>query len=449
MAEGKNSDAKSGPVKPPVLEGKARDATRAQSAKVDPTKASPAGAESPKPEIGPGMNKPEEPKGDKGREAAQVPPKTGAAETAKPASLPPPPPIAPASQRQPKPNPLWPALGGGLIGLAAAYGLAWAGFWPAQPVPPPAEDPRIAAIAAEIPELRTVGETTQSELAALNQRIGSLEAAVSEQPEPGEAPAAAAAPVDLSAIETDIAALSARIDAIPEPAPADPGQAEAIAQVQAELRAFNSRIDELAARLGTAEASVTALNSSVAANAAALDAQPSDIGAVLQLPLILSGFEAAFMSGRPFEAELAALRSALPDAIIPTGIANAATSGLARADAIAGRFTQLLPAILAGRPADPQASWQDGTLDWFRSMIALRPTEEVEGNEPEAIISRLEAAIGRRDFAAAQALFADLPAPMRAAAEEVPANVALQAEAARFLQELRQRALSDVGEASP
>jgi len=58
------------------------------------------------------------------------------------------------------------------------------------------------------------------------------------------------------------------------------------------------------------------------------------------------------------------------------------------------------------------------------------------------VMSRLEGAIARRDFVAAETLLGALPAPMLAAGEDVPALVAGQAEAARFLETLRIGALS-------
>ena len=319
------------------------------------------------------------------------------------------------------------AIAGGLLGLAAAYGLAWFGLWPAPPAP--AADPRLARFAPAIPELETVTQTTQSELAALNQRIAAVEAA-----EPAVTPVE---PADLGAIEGDIAALAARIDTLaraPGPAADD--------ALRGDLAALDTRLEEVAARLGTAEAGLRTLGTAVNQTTATLAEQPGDIGAILQLPLILSGLETAFDSGRPYAAELGALRAALPDAAVPTAIANHAETGLVRPDVIASRFATVLPAMLAGRPADPNAQWQDGAMDWFRSAIALRPTGEIEGDTPEAVMSRLEGAIARRDFVAAETLLAALPAPMLAAGEDVPALVAGQAEAARFLDTLRIGALS-------
>jgi hypothetical protein len=329
------------------------------------------------------------------------------------------------------------AIAGGLLGLAAAYGMAFFGLWPSAPVVPVAVDPRLAQFAAAIPELETVTQTTQSELATLNQRIGTLEAA------PASAPSTAPAAVDLGPVQADIAAIDARLDELAAGGTTPSGELDTL---RGDLAALGSRLDELAARVGTAEAGLRTLDTTVTETSATLADQPTDIGAVLQLPLILSGFETAFATGRPYETELAALRAAAPTADIPTGVANAAATGLTRPDLIARRFDEVLPAMLAGRPADPDAQWQDGALDWFAGAIALRPTGEIEGDTPEAIMSRLVGAVERRDFASAEILLASLPASMQAAAEEVPGLIAGQAEAARFLDTLRIEALS--GEAA-
>lgn len=411
---GKPDDTKSGPIKPPVLDLTARES--ASGAKPDPkAEAKPASA------IPPG---------------------------AKPADKP----VRAAAPAEPS-FPLGATIAGGVLGLAAAYGLALGGLWPAPPppaAPAAVADPRLAQFAAAIPELETVTRTTQSELAAVNQRIAALETAEpAAVPPPQEAPRAAAptqptpAPaVDLRAIEAELAALQSRVEALPTDAP-PPVDVEAL---NGDIAGLGSRLDELAARLGTAEAGLRTLDTTVSQTTAALAEQPDDIGAVLQLPLILSGLETAFANGRPYETELASLRAASPSTQPPTSVANAAPTGLPRPDLIQQRFGEVLPTILAGRPADPDAQWTNGALDWFASAIALRPTGELPGDAPQAIASRLEGAIARRDFAAAKTLFDALPEPMRSAADDVPAMVAAQADAAQFLQTVRTEALA--GEAA-
>lgn len=425
-APGTGGDNKTGAVKPPVLDLTARDAT--PTAKGDALKPDASTSE-------PDASKPDSAAGAKAgsKSTGAVPPIAGAAPK-------------PASVRR-SGFPVIAAIAGGVLGVGTAYGLALAGLWPAPPAPAQVDDPRLQQFATAIPELETVTQTAQSELAALNQRIATLEQAEPVQAQPVEVAATPAPPepapvVDLSGIEAEIAALQSRVDSLPT----EPAQPVDVAGINGDIAALGGRLDELAARLGTAEANLRTIDTTVSQTSAAIAAQPADIGAVLQLPLILSGLETAFATGRPYETELASLRAASPQTQPPTVIANQATTGLPRPDLIAQRFGELLPAIIAGRPADPDAQWQDGALNWFASAIALRPTGEMEGNTPEAITSRLESAIARRDFAAAQELFAALPQPMRQAAGDVPNMVAAQAEAAQFLQAVRTQALA--GEAA-
>ncbi|WP_193337798.1 COG4223 family protein [Devosia beringensis] len=429
-SDAKAGDVRSGAVKPPVLDLTARS-VGAESAKPEPAKpaaATPGAA----PSATAGTASAGKPAGTTAPGAAP----SGFAAAAdkakagdKPADKPRPAAAAPVPAAG---FGFGAALVGGLLGLGAAYGLAYAGLWPAAPVETVAADPRLAAYGRAIPELETVTQTTQAELATLKQRVAML-----ERVPDADAPSAPAAGPDLAG---DLAALSARIDSLAQ-AEAPAVDTTALDGLRSDFAALGGRIDELAARLGTAESGLRSLDSSVTETTAALAAQPSDIGAVLALPLILSGFETAFATGRPYETELAALRSAAPDAVIPTRIANQAVQGLIRPDEIARRFDAVLPAILAGRPADPNAPWQTGALDWFAGAIALRPTDEMAGDTPEAIASRLIGAVERREFASALALLESLPAPMQAAAGDVPALLAEQAEAETFLQDLRDAAL--------
>jgi hypothetical protein len=392
----KPTDVKSGPVRPPVLDLTARETGKPESESA----------------------KPETPKPPEFKEAASKP-------------------AAPKSSTAPEPErefAIGAALVGGIIGLAAAYGLAWLGYWPsAAPATMPV-DPRLAQFSTAIPELTTVTQTTQSDLSALNGRVAGLEKA-------GGAPATGAPAVDLSGVQADVAALAARVDQLGA-APANAVAPAAIDALKADLAGFTSRLDELGARVGTTEAGMRTLETSVSQTSAALAEQPADVGAVLQLPLVLSGLESAFATGRPYETELAALRAAVPTASVPTDIANDASKGLTRPDLIASQFAAVLPAMLAGRPANPDAGWQDGALDWLRSAIALRPTGEMTGDDPEAVVSRLEAAIARRDYVTAETLMTSLPQPMQSAAGDVPALIHSQAEAGKFLESIRTQALN-------
>lgn len=317
-------------------------------------------------------------------------------------------------------------LVGGALGLGAAYGLAWFGLWPQPAVAPPPADPRLAQFATTIPELETVTATVQDELSVLTGRVATLETA--------EPPAPAAAPAATDPVVTEqLEALASRLDALASQSPGpDTG---ALAAMETELAALREQVTATETELAQAKQQIAAV-SEMADSSASADAS------ALRLPLIFSGLEDAFASGRPFEAELAALRQALPELLIPEAVAGRAATGLPRPDVVQGTLTSALPDMLAGRPIDSEAGWQGATVDWFRGLVAMRPSGAVEGDSPDAVIARLEAAIAARDFVAAKSELDALPDTMRAGAQQARSDIESLAGAQSFLAQLRQQALS-------
>ncbi len=72
----------------------------------------------------------------------------------------------------------------------------------------------------------------------------------------------------------------------------------------------------------------------------------------------------------------------------------------------------------------------------------MRPAGAVEGDGPDATIARLEAAVARRDFTAAQTELQALPETMRNAAGSVAADIESLAAAETFLGQLRTQLLA-------
>jgi hypothetical protein len=395
---------KSGAVKPPVLEGTARPA---ESAKPSAAK--------PEPEAKP--------------EPAKNP--TPSAAATKPESKPITPPLVTSTDSGA--GTAWLAgLVGGVVGLGAAYGLALMGYWPAVAPAPQPDDPRIATISTAVPELETVTSTLQGELARLTARVAGLET----NPE-------GAAPVGDSTssgqLAGDLAALSARVDeltAAPQATDETGAQnAAAIASLETELAALRQAAAQAQTDIAGVSAKVATLETDFSEGTAIEAGQ-------VRLPLIVSGFETAFSTGAAYDAEVAALRQALPNLAVPDAVLANAMTGLKRPDLIARDFNAVLPDVLAGRPLGADAGWQEATSDWFRGIIALRPTEAVEGDEPEAVVARLEGAIARGDFIAAKTELDALPPPMRTATGAVAGEIGNQAAAQTFLAALRQAALA-------
>jgi hypothetical protein len=167
----------------------------------------------------------------------------------------------------------------------------------------------------------------------------------------------------------------------------------------------------------------------------------------MKLPLILSGLESAFATGRPFQSELGALVTLVPDITVPAALTAAAATGLSRPDTLTQKFEATLPDILAAREHG-NADWTQSAVDWAKSLLALRPAEEQQGDSPDAVISRLEGAVGRHDYLGANTLIAQLPPAMQVAAAPVATDITAHAAADQLLADLRSRALA-VTDAKP
>jgi len=338
-------------------------------------------------------------------------------------------------------------IGGGLLGFIAAYGLASAGYWPTPPA-----DPRLAEIGqlrqalANVPELQARVDEAGSRLDTVGERVAAIETAL-EETRTAATQDTGPAGAENSDLAEQIVALEARVEELAatsqQPAGGD------TSELSGALDALAADVGALQAALSAQEAEIAGLSETVSATRQTIAAQPTDIGAAVQLPLILSGLETAFATGRPYLSELDALRRTAPQIDVPQTLLDAAGTGLPRENTVASTMEAVLPAMLAGGPRDPDAGWQDATLDWFRTTLALRPAGEGAGDSPQALVTRLEAAIARRDFVAADELLSQMPESMRSAAGDLPAMVALHADAARLIEAARRQALTVATEAAP
>lgn len=353
----------------------------------------------------------------------------------------------------------WPLMGGtaiagAILGTILTYILALGLPLPSHPqAVAPDLTPQLSAATARIDALQSAlddlkGSTTKTQVsldATIQQLDSGLSAANKAIADTKAAIPPTAAPVDLGPLQAQVATLKSEIDAIAAGAPGTDAStiAQNLSTLETNVTSLTTRLDGVDTTLGTLRTDLDAARKALSDHISA--ALPNEVGPALKLPLILSGLDSAFAGGRPFDAELKALIAVLPDATVPADLAAAAPSGLTRPDALMQNFEAALPQILAARTST--GDWVANTTDWLKGMLALRPAEEQQGDSPEAVASRLEGAMGRRDYAAASALLAQLPAPMQAAAAPVAKDIALHAEADALVSDLRTRGLSTAGSA--
>lgn len=324
-------------------------------------------------------------------------------------------PVAPeAESKEPTPAPrrrssFLPLLAGGVLAAGLGYGAAQ--VWPLVPGESGALQAEVEALKAELARLSETPEATR----ALADRVASLEATAA----PDLAPLAArmlALEQALSQLKTAptgadpaaLAGLQAEIDLLKQGGV----PAAAIADVQA---AFDAKLTEAEARLAqvTAEAETIADRSAQRA-------------AVLQL-------QAALDSGTPYAGAL----SALSGLTIPPVLAEQADAGLPSLQALRLGFPDAARTALdAALRANMGESWADRVSNFLLNQTGARSLTPREGTDPDAILSRAEAALAQGDLAATLAEIASLPPEAQAAMQAWTEAAQLRQDAIQAVQSL-------------
>ncbi len=346
-----------------------------------------------------------------------------------------------------------------LVLLVAGAGIAlWGG---------PKLAPNLPAWAAPVARILTPGgDQARQEVAALreevSQKLASIPAPVNEE---------ALATAAQSAAETGDAALAERLDVLDEQL-AELSQTEVIGRlstlesrfegVSAEISSLNktlseaittggdmsaetlaqlaakdsvieglrAEMDTMAAQLGVLSQRVEEVNEEaearmdeILAEAKSAELQAEEIARQTAILDAQSTLLAAAQSGRGFEAELAAL-AALNDAAVPEIVNNNAGSGLPSLAVLEEDFTQA--SHLAIR-ASIKSEAGDGTLSkvsaFLQSQVATRSLAPQDGEDTDAVLSRMGAALSAGDMSLvleeANALSENARAPLSAFLEKV------------------------------
>jgi hypothetical protein len=239
-----------------------------------------------------------------------------------------------------------------------------------------------------------LGELAQRQ-AALDQRLGALEQ------RPPDTTAAAAQQEQAAALRQ----LADRITAV-EQRPAASGDAAGLAPIAESLAKLSQNVAELGARLDKLEARGNAAESDRGGEA---------------LLLAVGQLRGALDAGRPFGAELAAVRALAqnrPELREPLdALAPSAASGIPGTAALAQRFTEeVAPALLRVAAPPESDSLRDRILAKLRALVVVHRIGDA-GDAVESAVEHAEAALGHNDLAGAASALEALPPHAAAPAE--------------------------------
>jgi hypothetical protein len=258
-------------------------------------------------------------------------------------------------------------------------------------------------------------------IAALETQLKSLSATVGTLGERNESNAAANAAV--------LNELAQKLARSPEPgAESDPSNANA-----ALIAALANRVEALE---GGAKTTETAL----AAELAKRGAENTDDRSV-RTAVVAAALAQTVERGRPFAAELQAAQAQAADASALAPLEPFASAGVPNVNALTRELSNLEPALLqAAGATSPEGG---GLLEKLQAhaerLVRIRPIEEIAGDDPAAVIARLEIKGARGELAGVLAELDKLPPPVRAPAQawidRAQARAAALAASRRFAAE--------------
>jgi hypothetical protein len=270
---------------------------------------------------------------------------------------------------------------------------------------------------------RTQDDSLRTALAAQQDEIDALKGA--EQPAP-----------DMSGIEASIAALTDQItgfDARLAEVEARPPQTisvengEPVEDVRAELTAMQSALeaqrDEISALLGNAKS----VEEATAAAARAAAGQRA-----------LAQVTAAISNGGGYADAIAQMNDAgIMD--LPAALTDPADDGVTTLISLQSRFPDVARDALTAARAATTDDGNTGVGGFLRRQLGARSVTPREGNDPDAVLSRAEAAVRNGDVAAALAEIEALPDGTKDPMQGWIADARVRADAEAAVQDLSQR----------
>lgn len=270
---------------------------------------------------------------------------------------------------------------GGLVALAGAGVLQYAGYVPA---PGPDRGGSVEQeLKSEIEAIRTEVQSRPAsgvDIGPLESRLAALEQT---------APSGAGAP-EVTALEAQVANLT-----------------KELASLKTELadarQAADTANTELAGRIDQAEQKI---------NEPVNDIEMAKAVAVTAL-------KTAIDRGGPFLAELDALRSIAPEEAAVKELAEDASTGVATRTDLRSEFPAAATAMLdALHQPDPNEGLFARLYSSAMSGIRVRPVGSVEGDTPEAVVARIEDKLNNGDLKGASLEWASLPDAAKTAGQD-------------------------------
>jgi hypothetical protein len=123
-------------------------------------------------------------------------------------------------------------------------------------------------------------------------------------------------------------------------------------------------------------------------------------------------------TGAPYSIEQTALEHLGADTAKLAILKPLAEKGAPTASALAAEFVKNAPAVRAASAPQSSGGVVDRLMSNMSKVIRVTPVGEVAGDDPAALVSQIDGALGRGQIAEAIAAWARLPDPARQASQD-------------------------------
>ena len=279
----------------------------------------------------------------------------------------------------------------------------------------------IGFIAAEMDAfgMRQADGDLQATISAQSERIAQLEESLGAA---SEAPDLAPLQTELSAVSGAVADLGGRIDALQgevadlaaRPIVTESGDVD-VSAYEAQLSELQSSVTAQMAEVGELQASVLAQKAELEAlldTAKSAEAATAEAARLAVVQGALTDISAALTEGAPFSDALGVLaENGVGD--VPDVLQQAAVDGVATMNALQTRFPDSARAALAVARSSGAQEGESGVTGFLRRSLGARSVAPREGSDPDAVLSRVEAAIGSGALDTALTEIETLPAEVQ------------------------------------
>ncbi len=343
---------------------------------------------------------------------------------------------------------------GGIVALAGAGVIQYAGLLPS-PGAPGGDNAAVTALrkeienlkqqvaglgdgsaAAGVEELRTALGESNTTVANLSATVGTLSAtvdglaadlaALKGAVEAGGAAGGADGGETAAQLASRLDALEAAVAALRQ----DGGGAaqDDLAQLTGRIDTIEKAVNAAGAQTVDAEGRIAVLEKSLADIAAKVEAQADQPR--IALAIAAAALKAAVDRGGPFASEVETFAAVAPNSPELADLRAMAKDGVpSRADLLAAAPDAAIAMIAAARTVDENAGFFERLLASAESLIKVRPVGVVEGEGVDAVVARMEAALKAGDLAKALSEYETLPEGPKAAGAAFAERIRLRQKA--------------------